>query len=97
MNTIRKFTLLILYIVLILGVTGCYVTGKKDNGNHKGWFKNTNNPHNPGYKNSKSSKKNKKSKENPQTSIQDRNQTFNYLDSIVVAYKDGYSVMERMI
>lgn len=45
--------MLVLYLGLTFSLTGCYVTGKKDNGNHKGWFKNTNNPHNPKSKKDK--------------------------------------------
>jgi hypothetical protein len=33
---------------ILLNTTSC-VTVRKDNGKHKGWFKNPNNPHNPAH------------------------------------------------
>ena len=70
MNNIRKFGFILLCTLLLFGATGCYTTGKKDNGNHKGWYKNTNNPHNP---------KSKKNKGKSHTSIQKSNQAFDFL------------------
>jgi hypothetical protein len=57
MKTFRKAAILVLCMWLLIGLTSCavFVTrndGKRvsdtrDNGKHKGWFKNPNNPHNP--------------------------------------------------
>lgn len=44
----------ILFALLIsfslIGASSCVIVGPKhDNGKHKGWFKNPNNPHNPAH------------------------------------------------
>jgi hypothetical protein len=31
----------------LFSMTSCVVVAKSDNGKHKGWYKNPNNPHNP--------------------------------------------------
>jgi hypothetical protein len=41
---------------LLLGTQSCIVLNKKDNGKHKGWYKNKKNPHNPKHNNSKKNK-----------------------------------------
>ncbi|MCF8298754.1 MAG: hypothetical protein K9J13_14495 [Saprospiraceae bacterium] len=47
MKTIKIFTLTLLCIGLLFSTTSCSVLVVKDNGKHKGWYKNTNNPHHP--------------------------------------------------
>ncbi|MES2764058.1 MAG: hypothetical protein V4677_17715 [Bacteroidota bacterium] len=44
----HKFILgITLIISLSISQSSCIVVHKKDNGKHKGWYKNSNNPHNP--------------------------------------------------
>jgi len=47
MRTVKKVIMLILIIVLIFGAASCTVFVTPNNGNHKGWSKNSNNPHHP--------------------------------------------------
>ena len=47
MKTLRTIAILVLCMGLLFSATSCVVLVKKDNGKHKGWFKNSNNPHNP--------------------------------------------------
>ncbi|MCX6320463.1 MAG: hypothetical protein NTX93_01475 [Bacteroidia bacterium] len=47
MKTFKTIATLLLCLVLLFGATSCVVLVKKDNGYHKGWFKNPNNPHHP--------------------------------------------------
>ena len=47
MKTFRAVAILFLCLVLLFSVSSCIVFLKKDNGNHRGWYKNQNNPHNP--------------------------------------------------
>jgi len=59
MITVTRSTSLVLISALLISFSSCVVV-KKDNGKHKGWTKNTNNPHhplttNPGHTKSKSS------------------------------------------
>jgi len=54
--------LLFLFLIVSLNSCAVVVVDKKDNGKHKGWTKNTNNPHhpqstNPGKGKSRSGKK----------------------------------------
>lgn len=42
-----KIIVISLLTILVLSQTSCLVTHKKDNGKHKGWYKNPNNPHHP--------------------------------------------------
>ncbi|MCD6068295.1 MAG: hypothetical protein K0S33_3121 [Bacteroidetes bacterium] len=43
-----KFTIASLLIsFLLVPQLSCIVTTRHDNGKHKGWYKNPNNPHNP--------------------------------------------------
>jgi hypothetical protein len=54
MKKIIKITLLLLCTGLFISLTSCAVlvpAPKKDNGKHKGWYKNSNNPHNPRHEN----------------------------------------------
>ena len=60
MRTLRKIVAIVLCIGLLSGATSCVVFVKRDNGNHKGWFKNPNNPHNPMSTNPGKSKGNSK-------------------------------------
>lgn len=43
----KTFIILILCIGLLFSMSSCVVVAKSDNGKHKGWYKNPNNPHNP--------------------------------------------------
>lgn len=50
MDTRFRLSLLLLAVAVVLSLTTCTgikISGKKDNGKHKGWYKNTNNPHHP--------------------------------------------------
>jgi len=47
MKIFRTVALLALCTGLLLSVTSCAVMVQRDNGNHKGWYKNSNNPHHP--------------------------------------------------
>ena len=65
-RTMKKIFSLTAAALLILGSSSCVVhtTAKKDNGKHKGWYKNRHNPHhpnsnNPGHSKQKSKNKNK--------------------------------------
>jgi hypothetical protein len=49
MKKIRAFCVLVIFIGLLLGSGSCTVFFSKDNGNHKGWYKNPGNNHNAGY------------------------------------------------
>ena len=43
----KIFAALCLTVSLLLPAASCTVLVKKDNGKHKGWFENKNNPYNP--------------------------------------------------
>lgn len=65
MKIIRKIIVIILCAGLLFGYTSCAVFVVKDNGKHKGWYKNSNNPHhpkstNPGHSKGHSKGKHKK-------------------------------------
>lgn len=47
MKTVRLFTALIVGVVFMFSTSSCFVFVNKDNGHHKGWYKNPNNPHHP--------------------------------------------------
>lgn len=50
MKTFKSLIALILFSVILTGFSSCLVlrtTEHGDNGNHRGWYKNSNNPHNP--------------------------------------------------
>jgi hypothetical protein len=47
MKTIRTVVIFVMCIGLLFSATACVVMTPKDNGNHKGWYKNSNNPHHP--------------------------------------------------
>jgi hypothetical protein len=51
MRTLKKIAILLLCTGLLFSTSSCVVLVKKDNGKHKGWFKNPNNSHNPISKN----------------------------------------------
>lgn len=70
MSLIRGIAVLMI-VALSANLSGCYVTTKQkpktNNGKHKGWYKNTNNPHhpqttNPGHTKKDAPKSNGKSK-----------------------------------
>jgi hypothetical protein len=47
MKTIKSISILGLCLALMFGASSCIVLLEEDNGHHKGWYKNTNNPHHP--------------------------------------------------
>jgi hypothetical protein len=47
MKTIKATAILGLCTMLMFSAASCVVLLTEDNGNHKGWSKNTNNPHHP--------------------------------------------------
>ena len=47
MKLFRVVAVLALCAGLLFGATSCAVMVQKDNGKHKGWYKNSNNPHHP--------------------------------------------------
>jgi hypothetical protein len=47
MKPFKTIATLLLCMGLLFSSTSCVVLVKKDNGKHKGWYKNPNNPHNP--------------------------------------------------
>ncbi|MBK7133631.1 MAG: hypothetical protein IPH69_12660 [Bacteroidales bacterium] len=60
MKAIKMASVLVLCALFLLSTTSCVVLVKKDNGNHKGWYKNPKNPHNPNYLDLGNRKGNKK-------------------------------------
>ena len=56
MKTLRIVALLVFCICFLFSTTSCAVFVIKDNGKHKGWYKNPNNPHHPFSKNPGNSK-----------------------------------------
>ncbi len=52
----RMIALMLLLIGLLLSSTYCTVFFSKDNGKHKGWYMNSNNPHHPNSTNPGKSK-----------------------------------------
>ncbi len=60
MKLLSKFNAFafILFIMFFLSQTSCVTYQKKDNGKHKGWYKNPNNPHHPNSTNPGKSKGN---------------------------------------
>ncbi|MBA3663061.1 MAG: hypothetical protein H0W61_02490 [Bacteroidetes bacterium] len=46
MKTIKIVAALSIIMSVTLGTSSCVVV-KRDNGLHRGWYKNSNNPHNP--------------------------------------------------
>lgn len=61
MKRFRTIAILILSFGLFWGTTSCVVQVKENKGNHKGWYKNSNNPHHPASTNpGKSHSKHKK-------------------------------------
>lgn len=47
MKVFKSSVVIIFISAFLLSLTSCVVLSPSNNGNHKGWFKNTNNPHNP--------------------------------------------------
>lgn len=47
MKAVKLILILFFCAGLIFSTTSCTVITPKNNGNHKGWYKNSNNPHNP--------------------------------------------------
>ncbi|QEC51189.1 hypothetical protein EDD80_101337 [Anseongella ginsenosidimutans] len=66
----RKLVCFLLLIMGSLAMTSC-VTTRHDNGKHKGWYKNPNNPHHP-----LSDKKKKKKKPRKDHKFELKDQTF---------------------
>jgi hypothetical protein len=63
MKTLITFRFIAIIVpVLLMSQTSCMVFYKKDNGKHKGWYKNSNNPHHPNSTNPGKSKGNSKGK-----------------------------------
>ena len=56
MKTFRTVAIIVLCMGLLFSTTSCVVHVQKDNGKHKGWNKNSNNPHNPNSTNPGKSK-----------------------------------------
>lgn len=52
----KTLAISVLCIGLLLNLTSCLVLVNKDNGKHKGWYKNPNNPHHPNSTNPGKSK-----------------------------------------
>jgi hypothetical protein len=42
-----KVAFAIILVCIVFSTTSCVVLVSHDNGRHKGWFKNSNNPHHP--------------------------------------------------
>jgi len=51
MKPSKTIAILALSLGLLFSTTSCLVLVKKDNGKHKGWHKNSNNPHHPNSSN----------------------------------------------
>ncbi len=47
MKLFKQFALAALCAGFLFSATSCAVMVRKDNGKHKGWYKNSNNPHHP--------------------------------------------------
>jgi len=47
MKQFKTIAILIMLATFLFSNSSCVVFYKKDNGKHKGWFKNPKNPHNP--------------------------------------------------
>lgn len=47
MKTIKAAFLIVLCLGIWFNTTSCFVLVKKDNGKHRGWNNNSNNPHHP--------------------------------------------------
>jgi len=50
MKRFKTIAILLLSLSLLYGTTSCVVRvneNHRNNGNHKGWYKNSNNPHHP--------------------------------------------------
>ena len=70
MKIFKSLIALLIFSVVLTGFSSCLVlhtTESGNNGKHKGWYKNSNNPHNPnttnpGNGNSKGNKHGKKNK-----------------------------------
>jgi ABC-type oligopeptide transport system substrate-binding subunit len=71
MKTLSTFrTVAIIFsIIFLLSQTSCIVFSKKDNGKHKGWYKNTNNPHHPNSTNPGKSKGNSNGNSNGNSKV----------------------------
>jgi len=47
MKPLKTFTIVVFCLALLFVASSCAVVVRKDNGKHRGWFKNRNNPHHP--------------------------------------------------
>jgi len=59
MRNIKIILASMLITGMMLSFTSCVIVVRKDNGKHKGWYKNPNNPHHPFHILKKSNGKNK--------------------------------------
>ncbi|MDQ3192237.1 MAG: hypothetical protein M3Q58_11655 [Bacteroidota bacterium] len=62
MKFLKRIAVVVLLAGLIFNLSSCIILYPKDNGKHKGWFKNSKNPHHPHSTNPGKSKGNKKNK-----------------------------------
>ncbi len=66
MKTIKNFAFVLFLSIFLGSLQSCLIfettTSRKDNGNHNGWYKNSNNPHHPNTTNPGHNKHNKKKK-----------------------------------
>ena len=46
-KSIKILSALLICTALLLSTSSCFVSVSENNGHHKGWYKNSNNPHNP--------------------------------------------------
>jgi ABC-type oligopeptide transport system substrate-binding subunit len=60
MKRFKTIAVLLLCMGFLFSTTSCVVLVKENNGKHKGWFKNPNNPHHPYSTNPGKSKGNHK-------------------------------------
>lgn len=56
MKTLKTISIMSLSVFLVINLTSCFIVLEKENGKHKGWYKNPNNPHHPNTTNPGKSK-----------------------------------------
>lgn len=47
MKIFKTISIMSLSVFLVINLTSCFIVLEKENGKHKGWYKNPNNPHHP--------------------------------------------------
>lgn len=52
----KTIVIMALGLFFLVNLTSCFVVLEKDNGKHRGWYKNPNNPHHPNTTNPGKSK-----------------------------------------